>query len=269
MNYWKNTATIDGRVPDLQNTVDASNAEIAIIGSRPIDLASMPKLRGIFKCGVGTDNVPFEAAKTKGIEICLPSEQTKQYIFEETANFAVYLIYRMLFHQIGDVETWTKQPRTFLGERKVLIIGTGNIGRHVMRKLEPSFQVLTYDILNNTDKELRPLIEQADAVTLHIPLSDLTSGFMDREKLGWMKTGAALINTARGAIVDEAALYEEIASGRLRAAFDVFWKEPYSGRLKQFHPKRFLMSPHISSNCENFLEGLARDFEAFVERMKS
>ena len=110
------------------------------------------------------------------------------------------------------------------------------------------------------------LIKQADVITLHVPLIDSTKGFIDAEKLGWMKDGAALVNTARGPIVEEYALFEEIKSGRLRAAFDVFWEEPYNGKLKQFHPINFLMSPHVSSNCENFLTGLAQDLTNYLNR---
>jgi phosphoglycerate dehydrogenase-like enzyme len=268
MTYWKNTATIDALVPDLLNTVDAAEAEIAVIGSKPIDLSAMPNLKGIFKCGVGTDNVPFDEAKERGIEICMPSEQTKRYIFEETANFAVYLVFRMLFNEIGEVDGWVKQSRGFLGNKKVLVMGQGNIGAHVTRKLASSVDVLTFDVLQNSMDELQGLIAQADVISLHVPLMEATTGFMDSEKLSWIKDGAALVNTARGPVVDEDALYAEIKSGRLRAAFDVFWKEPYEGKLKQFHPERFLMSPHVSSNCENFLTGLASDFVAFQSRLK-
>ena len=267
MKYWRNTATIDALVPDLLNTVDAAEAEIAVIGSKPIDLSVMPKLKGIFKCGVGTDNVPFDDAKARGIEICMPSEQTRRYIFEETANFAVYLVFRMLFNEIGKVDGWVKQSRGFLGKKKVLVIGQGNIGAHVTRKLAPSVDVLTFDVLQNSMDELQGLIGQADVISLHVPLMDATIGFMDAEKLSWMKDEAALVNTARGPVVDEDALFAEVESGRLRAAFDVFWKEPYEGKLKQFHPERFLMSPHVSSNCENFLTGLASDFLAFQAKL--
>lgn len=269
MHFWKNTATLDKLVPELLETVDLAEAKIAVIGSKPIDLSAMPKLRGVFKCGVGTDNVPFDEAAARGVEVCMPSEQTKRYIFEETANFAVYLIFRMLFNEIGEVDGWKKQSRVFLGTKKVLIIGQGNIGAHVTRKLAPSVDILTFDVLQNSMEELQGLIEQADVISLHVPLMEATTGFIDAEKLSWMKDGAALVNTARGPVVDEDALYVEIESGRLRAAFDVFWKEPYEGKLKQYHPERFLMSPHVSSNCENFLDGLAEDFREFSGRLSA
>jgi phosphoglycerate dehydrogenase-like enzyme len=261
---WKNTSTLDKFVPELLETVCAAEADIAVIGGKQIDLASMPKLKAIFKCGVGTDNVPFKEADSRGIEVWMPSEETKRYIFEETANFAVYLIFRMLFNEIGEVEGWRKQSRGFLGNKKILVLGQGNIGSHVTRKLKPSVDVLTFDVAENSMDELPGLMKQADVISLHVPLIESTKGFIDAQKLGWMKDGAALVNTARGPVVDEDALFNEIQTGRLRAAFDVFWTEPYDGKLKQFHPNSFLMSPHVSSNCENFLTGLAEDLRNYL-----
>ena len=268
MKLWKNTITLDKYLPELLKTVDPAEAEIAVIGGKKIDLTSMPKLKAIFKCGVGTDNVPFEEAAARSIEVWMPSEETKRYIFEETANFAVYLIFRMLFKEIGEVEGWKKQSRGFLGNKKVLVLGQGNIGSHVTRKLKPSVEVLTFDALDNSIVELPNLMKQADVITLHVPLMNSTKSFIDAEKLGWMKDGAAIVNTARGPVVDEDALFEEIQSGRLRAAFDVFWTEPYEGKLKQFHPNAFMMSPHVSSNCENFLTGLAQDLREYLRRIE-
>lgn len=267
MKFWKNTATLDHLIPELLETVPSDDAEIAVIGSKPIDLKSMPLLKGIFKCGVGTDNVPFQEAKQQGIAIGLPSDQTRRYIFEETANFAVYLTFRMLYNDLGSLDPWKKRSRIFLGNQKVLVMGQGNIGKLVTRKLEPFVDVLTYDIALNKENELKGLVGQADVISLHIPLNEETRSFIDAEKMAWMKDGAAIVNTARGPVVDEDALYEEISAGRLKAAFDVFWKEPYQGKLQKFHPERFFMTPHVSSNCEDFLTGLALDCQAFVQSL--
>ena len=267
MNVWKNTNTIDQYVPELCGNVSARLAEIAVIGSKEIDVDSMPNLKGIFKCGVGKDNVPFEKCEQRGIEICFPSQETSNYIFEETANYAVSLIFRMLYSNVGDLDLWKKYERDFLGKRKVLLIGVGNIGGMVAKKLSPSVEVISYDALANTLDELPAKMKQADVVSLHVPLMDSTRSFIDAEKLSWMKDGAALVNTARGPIVDEDDLENELASGRLRAAFDVFWKEPYEGKLKKYYPDPFYMSPHIASNCSDFVKGLASDFEKFVKEL--
>ena len=245
MKYWKNTGTIDKYVSALIDAVTPEEAEVAVIGSKPISVDIMPNLKGIFKCGVGKDNVPFDKCKQRGIKICFPSQETSNYIFEETANYAVSLIFRMLYSNVGDLGLWQKYERDFLGKRKVLLIGVGNIGGMVAKKLSPSVEVISHDALVNTPDELPAKMKQADVVSLHVPLMDSTRSFIDAEKLSWMKDGAALVNTARGPIVDEDDLEKELASGRLRAAFDVFWKEPYEGKLKKILSRPLL---HESSH---------------------
>ena len=265
MKLWKNTNTLDKLVPELLATVDPSVAEVAVIGGKSIDLSQLPSLKAIFKCGVGVDNVPFEEARERNINVILPSENTKKFIFEETANFAVHLIIQALYRDLGSVENWEKKKRVFLGKKKVLILGQGNIGKQVAYKLIPLVEVLTYDPLENSERELESLFRQADIVSLHIPLLEETKCFVDKEKLSWMKDGSTLINTARGPLVNEEHLYQEIKNERIFAAFDVFWQEPYIGILKQYHPEHFFMTPHVASNCRNFLEGLAKDFYEALE----
>jgi lactate dehydrogenase-like 2-hydroxyacid dehydrogenase len=92
---------------------------------------------------------------------------------------------------------------------------------------------------------------------------------MDKEKLSWMKSGAVLINTARGAIVNEDAIYAEFKINRLRAAFDVYWQEPYTGKLKEFYPERFFMTPHVASTCKEFLIGCRKNLDQLISDIKS
>ena len=82
-----------------------------------------------------------------------------------------------------------------------------------------------------------------------------------------MKDGSVLINTARGAIVDEDALDRELKKDRLRAAFDVFWKEPYNGKLKEFYPDNFFMTPHVASTTEGFLNGCRKDLDSLINEL--
>ena len=128
--------------------------------------------------------------------------------------------------------------------------------------------VNTFDILHNEESELKPLMQQADCITIHIPKSDDNISFIDAEKLSWMKNNSVLVNTARGAIVDEDALYDGIKSGRLRAAFDVYWQEPYTGKLKEFYPDRFYMTPHVASTSSCFLEGCRYGLDQLIDFLK-
>ena len=93
--------------------------------------------------------------------------------------------------------------------------------------------------------------------------------FINEEKLSWMKNGSVLINTARGEIVDEDALFQEVASNRLSAAFDVFWQETYEGKLIGFHPESFYMTPHIASTCNEFLSGCKSDLDQLIADLTS
>lgn len=265
MKIWTNTKTLDGFLDGFDFTANASVADIALIGGKSIDLGSFPNLKGIFKCGIGTDNVPFAEAERRGIKIGLPSKGTAEYIFEETACFACYLCLKLLYAAVGDVDLWEKFPRDALSQKKVLVIGTGRIGSRVASKMNAFAQIETYDISVNAPEDLFELLPKADCVTLHIPKTEETIGFLDEEKLTLMKRGAGLVNTSRGAIVDEDALYNELAAERLRAAFDVFWQEPYTGRLRDLPTDRFFMTPHVASTCREFLEGLADDFRLFIQ----
>jgi phosphoglycerate dehydrogenase-like enzyme len=146
-------------------------------------------------------------------------------------------------------------------------MGTGKIGSRVVQLMKPFMHITTFDILQNEASELKPLIQQADCVTIHIPKIGKNLSFMDAEKLSWMKYGAVLINTARGAIVDEDALYVELKTGRLIAAFDVYWQEPYTGKLKEFNPDRFYMTPHVASTCKEFLQCGRKDLDQLISEL--
>jgi len=145
-------------------------------------------------------------------------------IFDETASFTCSLIFRMLYENLGTLDPWIKEPRHQLSQKKLLVIGIGKIGSRVAQLMKPFLSVNTFDILQNEASELKKLIQHADCVSIHIPRSDNNISFIDSEKLSWMKSGAVLINTARGPIVDEDALYAELQNDRLKAAFEVFWQ---------------------------------------------
>ena len=268
MIVWKNTKTLDGLIDGIYTTDDKASAQVALIGGSPIDLSSFPKLRGIFKCGIGMDNVPTEEARKRGIAIGFPSPSTIQVIHEETANFACHLILRSLYATAGDYPTWTKHRRTALHKRTLLVIGNGNIGSRVASRMRSFMQVATYDCQTDPLDRLEQLIPQANCVTLHIPLNTNTRSFWNRARLAAMRDNAIVVNTARGAIVDEDALYEQLKTGRLRAAFDVFWEEPYSGKLNELSESRFIRTPHVASNCNEFLNGTAADFIAFTRSIR-
>ncbi len=239
-----------------------------MVGGKPFDLHNFPKLKGIFKCGIGRDNIPEKKALAKGIACGFPSSSTASIIQEETASFAAQLVLKSQYVEVGDFTSWSKKTRQSLSTKSLLIVGNGNIGSRVAKKLSTFMNISTFDVINDPN-DLREKVESADCISLHLPLTKNTKGMFDQEKLSWIKNGASLVNTARASLVDEDSLFHELNQGRIRAFFDVFWSEPYKGRLLTIPEEIFYKSPHIASNCNEFLEETAIDFRNFLTLVKN
>jgi len=261
---WKNTSTLDDFDDGLNFTESKSKADIALIGSKPIEIKDFPNIKGIFRAGIGRDNVPEKEAKDKGIIVRYPSDETINIIFEETASFTCGLIFRMLYENVGTVDPWFKKSRHQLSKQTLLVIGGGRIGSRVSELMKHFMRVMTFDILNNKLSELKLFMQRADCVSIHIPKTNDNISFINAEKLSWMKNGSVLINTARGPIINEDALYAELYNERLKAAFDVYWHEPYYGKLLEFFPDPFFMTPHVASTSIGFLEGCKKDLNSLI-----
>ena len=269
MLIYKGTKTLDGYLPSLQYTEDKAQAEVLLVGGMKFDLADFPKLCGIFKTGVGTDNLPFDKAADHGIDIALPSRDTCAVIYEETAAFTCHLILNGLYCGYANWESWKKIDRPTLHKRQLLVVGNGNIGKRVAAKMRGFMNVETFDSAQNPPEEFELKVRQADCVTLHIPLTPATKELFNAERISWLKNGALLVNTSRGLVIHEDALYEALSSGRIRAAVDVFWEEPYRGKLTELPTDRFIRTPHIASTCKEFIQGTATDFLQFLEEISN
>ncbi len=270
LNIYYGTKTLDGLLQfNASTSSEPRDATVILVGGKKLNLAEFPQLKGIFKTGVGTDNLPFEDAKERGIEIALPRTETCNIIYRETASFASHLVLRSLLRDTGTFSTWEKQPRRAVETSELLVIGTGRIGKIVQSQMAQFCRVNTYDSLTNSPDQLESLIRTADCISIHLPLTPETRNFLNGEKLGWMKDGAAIINTSRGPIIDEQALYRELSTGRLFAALDVFSKEPYQGPLTDLPKEAIILTPHVASTCAEFLQETAKDFMAFVKKIEA
>ena len=269
MLVWKNTSTLDGYDAEIIFTKNKNLAEIVLLGSKNIDLQDFPKLKGIFRAGIGKDNVPEKEAIENGIVVKFPSTETIDIIYNETATYTCNLIFRMFYNYVGTIKPWHKYDRVELKSKRLLVIGNGNIGKRVIQYMQPFMNVTSFDILENDESELQKLLIKADCITLHIPKMDKNESFISKKILSIMKDNTVLINTSRGSLVDEDALYDEIRKGRLCAAFDVFWEEPYEGKLKEFYPDKFFMSPHIASTCSGFLKGCRKGLDNLINELSN
>ena len=268
IKIWKNTSVLNKFNEGLTFTEDKQSANLILLGSRAIDLDQFSNVKGIFRAGVGRDNIPIKDCERRSIIVQYPSEETTLCLYEETANYTVSLILRMLYPSPDISLPWEKIYRTSLHKKTALVIGTGNIGSRVTSKLEKLMEVYTFDVAHNEPDELEPLIKAADIITLHIPNSEENNNFFDNKTLSWMNEGSILVNTARANLVNEDSLYRELKQGRIRAAFDVFWQEPYEGKLMEMYPDPFYMSPHIASSSEEFFIGCRRDLDVMIKKME-
>ncbi len=219
------------------------------------------RLKVIGRAGVGVDNVDLEAATERGIAVLNVPDGNVIAACEHT--FALMLA---LARQIPDAVKSLREGRwerqKFLGRelyRKVLgIVGLGRIGSEVARRARAfGMEVLAYDPFVSPARAQKlgvevvgweELLSRADFLTLHVPLTPQTRSLIGRAELRRMKKGAFLINTSRGGVVDEAALFEALSSGHLGgAALDVFEREP-PGDHPLFRLPHFVATPHLGAS---------------------
>lgn len=214
------------------------------------------KLQVISRYGSGMNNVDVEAATKKGIVVTYTPNHNA------VADFTIGLML-CLARRICEANLSVKAgnwERPFLGTdlwRKTLgVIGAGRIGRAVIRRVKGfEMKVLAYDIQENEKTaenlefeyvSLEGLLEQADFVSMHVPLCDETKGLIGEKAIGLMKPSAYLINVARGGIVDEKALYQALKEKRLAgAALDVYAQEPPSRGHPLLKLKNVIVTPHM------------------------
>jgi glyoxylate reductase len=137
------------------------------------------------------------------------------------------------------------------------IVGLGRIGQAVARRAAAFELRVVSTRSRSTDEELDQLLAQADIVTIHAPLTEQTRGLIDARRLRLMQDGATLVNTARGEIVDEAALVAELLSGRIRAGLDVFAHEPTVPK-ELLGLSNVVLTPHLGSATVQTREAMTR-----------
>jgi (S)-sulfolactate dehydrogenase len=211
-------------------------------------------VRVVGRLGVGLDNIDVDACAARGIEVIPATGANAESVAEYVVCTAMVLL-RGAFFSTRAVEagTWPRQTLSQGREasgKTIGIVGYGNIGRLTARKAEAlGMKVVSYDSIaeDATTRDLDTLLAQSDVVSLHIPLTAETRGLLDARRLGMMKRDAVLVNTARGGIVDEAALAAMLREGRLGgAALDVFDSEPLPAGSPLSGAPRLVLTPHIA-----------------------
>ncbi|MCO6419577.1 phosphoglycerate dehydrogenase [Siccirubricoccus sp. KC 17139] len=233
-------------------------------------LEAAPRLKVVGRAGIGVDNVDVTSATARGVVVM----NTPYGNAITTAEHAIAMMFA-LARQIPEASASTKagkwEKNRFMGVElfgKTLgLIGCGNIGSIVAnRAVGLHMKVVAFDPFLSDSRalelgvekvELPALLERADFVTLHAPLTEQTRNILSRENLAKLKKGARLINCARGGLVDEAALYDALKSGHLAgAALDVFEVEPAT-ESPLFTLENVVCTPHLGAATAEAQENVA------------
>jgi glyoxylate reductase len=224
----------------------------AVVRVGPEELDLLPDLRLVANYGVGYDRVDVRACRERGIAVT----NTPGVLDAAVADLTVALILACRRHLLTS-DRFVREGRWRRGWARpellgrdlagstLGLVGFGRIGQEVATRAE-AFGMRVVFNRRTGGLPLDELLRTSDVVSLHVPLTPETRGLISRDQLALLRDGATLINTARGAIVDEDALVEELVSGRISAGLDVFADEP---RV----PERLLdlpnvvLTPHIAS----------------------
>ncbi len=244
-----------------------------VAGLEPYDaqvLSALPQLKCVSRCGVGVDNIDLSVAKARGIAVL----NTPQVVVQPVAELTLALIFDLLRKTTAHAtamrrKKWERFTGSQLAGKTIGIIGLGRIGRRVAELLgRLDAKVIGFDVKPDaawaktqgvTLKSLDELLVVSDIVSLHV-----AGHFcLGTKELARMKKGAIVINTARGALIDEGALVDALRSGHLAGAgLDVYAQEPYTGPLCDL--PNVVLTPHVATLTQE--SRLAMEAEA-VENM--
>ena len=204
-------------------------------------LSNAKSLRVIARCGTGLDSVDLQAASRLGIDVFNTPDAPTQAVAELTIAHMLNSL-RHISTTDSNMRSgkWTPTMGSLLATKTVGLIGVGRIGSAVA-KLAQAFgaRVIGFDpvVSSHNSVELLSLDEvlnQADIVSLHVPINDQTHHILNANTISRMKPGSIVINVSRGGLIDESALHDALKSQHLSgAALDCFEDEPYSGPLLQ------------------------------------
>ena len=231
-------------------------------------VAAAPRLRLVQKIGVGVNTIDLEAARRRGIAVCnMPGTNT-----QAVAEMTLLLMLGAL-RRVSQLDAATRAGRGWelpdhlqdrCGEVRGRTVGLVGYGA-VPSRLAPVLQAMGARVLfasrsgkPNAVGERRPLADllaESDVVSLHVPLTSDTERMIDADAIGRMKPGAVIVNTARGGLIDEAALIEALRTGRLGAAgLDVFEPEPTPAGSALLALDNVVCTPHLAWLTRETLE---------------
>ena len=245
----------DGQLPDGAFDADAVVCNWLFVNH---DIRSFPNLKRIQLLSAGLDRLPLEYIRQKGIEV-FNARGVYSIPMAEFAVGGVLQLYKgsRFFYENQKDHCWNKKRDLLeLFGKRVLVVGTGNVGYEVAKRFR-AFTDAVYgvDLYPSDDpiyRQVFPLeclnaqLALSDIVILTLPLTDETHGMFDVSRFQRMKCGAVLVNIARGGIVDEAALCDALDGKLYGAVLDVFSTEPLDDSSPLWEKENLILTPHNS-----------------------
>jgi D-3-phosphoglycerate dehydrogenase len=237
------------------------------------DFVAAPRLKVVAKHGVGLDAIDVAAATARKVQVVFTPEANANSVAEHAITLMLGLAKNIVSASRmipeGHFADRNRHEGVELAGRTLGVIGLGRIGARVAAIARYGFgmEVLGYDPMLPHDIE-RPgvdrvpsvdeLTARADFISLHVPLTADTNRMFDAARLKRLKPGCRIVNTSRGAVIDEIALAAALADGTVAgAALDVFEKEPMPADHPLVRAPNVLLTPHISSNTVESLDRMA------------
>jgi D-3-phosphoglycerate dehydrogenase len=248
------------RMPEGDISRAIGGAEGVIAGTEPFSrrvIEACPRLRIISRVGTGIDSIDMEAAQARGIRVFTTPNSPVQAVAEHTLALLLSVLKRIpQRNEMMRQGEEALEPGTLLAGKTVGVLGFGRIGMKVAAMLESlGCRVLVHDPYREGPDQpgvkflasLEDLAGEADILTLHASAQPGGRPLLDGHLLSRCRRGIVIVNTARGSLIDEAALVHALEEGRVAAAgLDVFPSEPYSGPLLRF--PQVIATPHVASN---------------------
>ena len=245
------------------------------------EMRSLPELKMIATCSIGTDMIDLEIAKELGIVVSNQPGRTAPVVAEHMFGLMFALAKRAHF-QTAELQAgrWTRMMNTMLQGKVLGVVGTGAIGAEMARLARAiGMEVIAWTFNPSPERataygvrfvELDELLQTADVVSLHVKLTEDSRHLIGARELGLMKEGALLLNGARGDVLDIAALRESLEAGHLGGAgLDVFPQEPLPGDHPILACEQVVLTPHAADQTlegvDLLNEGAVDNVIAFLE----
>ena len=274
------------RPTDEQKVERAKDAEVIIntrgaVTWRAEVLGSLPRLRLISVCSIGTDSIDLAAASEMGVAVTNQPGRTAGVVAEHIFGLMFAVAKRAAFQTIElKSGRWTRRENVYLQGKTLGVVGTGNIGSEMARLANAlGMEVVAWTFHPSDERaqrlgvryvELDELLTTADVVSLNVALTDETRGMIGEREIGLMKPGALLVNGGRGALVQKDALVRALHSGHLGgAALDVYDVEPLPADDPILSCEQVVLTPHMADQTpegmELLNEGAVDNVIAFLE----